>query len=342
MQHQRTLISLFALCALLTAGAAYAAGHVQLEIVGDQAHGSPMAFQEWLQALKRAGVPNVKLRSGRPGDKPEIDVQGTPDSPVYHVTALLGAGDQLVVPGARFRRSEAKQLVEWLDDLAKRGPAERREALGPFGLTAKQFQEVRDDLARPAGFTTRGLARSEAIEKLRGRLGLPLQIEGELEGGDDKLEEELGRLSCGTALACVLRPMGFAMTPREAGGRLGYAVAKAKLDKEVWPVGWPPEKSQPELLPALFELRNVNVQGVSAAKVLEVIAKQLDVPVLMDHNALARYGIEPDKVGVSLPQQRTSYSIALRRLLFKAGLKFEVRADEAGKPFFWISTVKPV
>jgi hypothetical protein len=34
--------------------------------------------------------------------------------------------------------------------------------------------------------------------------------------------------------------------------------------------------------------------------------------------------------------------LALRKLLFQAGLKFEVRLDEAGKPFLWITTVKPV
>ena len=45
---------------------------------------------------------------------------------------------------------------------------------------------------------------------------------------------------------------------------------------------------------------------------------------------------------VSFPQSRTTYSIALRKMLFKAGLKFEVRVDEAGKPFLWVTTLKPV
>ena len=48
------------------------------------------------------------------------------------------------------------------------------------------------------------------------------------------------------------------------------------------------------------------------------------------------------KKTVSHPQHRTSYSIALRKMLFQAGLKFEVRVDEAGKPFLWVSSVKPV
>jgi hypothetical protein len=64
--------------------------------------------------------------------------------------------------------------------------------------------------------------------------------------------------------------------------------------------------------------------------------------VLFDHNALARHGIEPDKATVAHPQQRTTYSVALRKMLGKVGLKFEVRVDEAGKPFLWVSTIKPV
>jgi hypothetical protein len=44
---------------------------------------------------------------------------------------------------------------------------------------------------------------------------------------------------------------------------------------------------------------------------------------------------------VSLPRVRTTYSLALRKLLFKAGMKFEVRCDERGKPFLWVTAVKP-
>jgi len=64
--------------------------------------------------------------------------------------------------------------------------------------------------------------------------------------------------------------------------------------------------------------------------------------VLIDHNALARQGIDPAKAAVTLPRSKTTYSLALRKLLFQAKLKYEVRCDEADKPFLWISTVKPV
>jgi hypothetical protein len=276
-----------------------------------------------------------------------IEVRGSQENRLYVVRGLLSGRDEIVIPGGgRYRRSDAKRLAAWLDDLAERGPPDRREPPAAFGLTAKQFDEVRKDLGRLVGFSTRDMTREEAVGKIGRQLRLPLAVEGPLADGQEKIEEELSGLSCGTALACILRPSGFSMVPRPAnghpGGGVSYSLAKARLDQEVWPIGWPPEKPQGEVLPALFEMRNVNVQNVPASRVMEAIGGQLQVPILLDHNALARHGVDPAKTNVSIPQQRTSYSLALRKLLFQARLKFEIRVDEAGTPFLWVSTVKPV
>ena len=321
-----------------------ATGQVELELVGSAQLGSPMVFQQWLQTLGRAGVKNVRLRTGQDGDRVGVEVRGTTQTPIYVVTGMINGADEIVLPGARFRRGDMGLLKAWLDDVAQHGPADRREATGAFGFSAKQLERVHGDLARPVGFSTRGMTRSDAVERIGRQLGFPLKIEGDLTGGDERIVEELSSLTCGTSLACILRPIGFAMTPRESGDGFVYAVAKAKLDQTVWPIGWPIKEAQElrEKLPALYEYRNVNVAGVPASKVLEVLGDKLKVPILLDHNALARHDIDPDKAVVSHPQMRTNYSMALRKILFKAGLKFEVRIDEAEKPFLWISTVKPV
>ncbi|MGA2257999.1 MAG: hypothetical protein ABSG53_25320 [Thermoguttaceae bacterium] len=332
-----------ALASLVLAATVWAApaGQVQLEIAGDVQLGAGMSFQQWGQALNAAGIQNFRLRSAQGGEKPAIEVSGTRQMPFYKVTAVLGARDELVVPGGRFRRSECKKLAAWLDDLAKRGPPEKRENVSAFGLTASQLEKVNSDLSKAVGFSTKGMTRSEAVNKIAGRLGLTLKIEDGLADGDDKIDEELTEFSSGTALACVLRPIGSCMVPRASGETLSYAVKKAQLDQEIWPVGWPAESAQ-KVLPALYEFHNVNVSGVTAAKLLEVVGKQVNAAVLYDHNALARHGIEPNKTAVSHPQQRTTYSVALRKMLGKIGLKFEVRVDEAGKPFLWVSSLKPV
>jgi hypothetical protein len=316
-------------------------GQVELEIAGNTQLGAGMSFQEWQRALAAAGVQNFRLRGGQEGDRPGIETAGTAQMPLYKVTAVLAPGDVLFLPGARFRRSQCKQVAAWLDDLAKRGPPDKREKIAAFGLTASQLDKVNADLGKPVGFTTKGMTRADAVQKITGQLGLSLSIDGTLTDGDDKIEEELSRLSCGTALACILRPIGFCMVPHESGETLAYTVKKAELDKEVWPVGWPAENG-PKVLPSIYEFHNVNISNVAAERVLSAIGKQLGVPVLYDHNAMARHGVELDKAFLSHPQARTTYSVALRKMLAKVGLKFELRVDEAGKPFLWVSTMKPV
>ena len=89
----------------------------------------------------------------------------------------------------------------------------------------------------------------------------------------------------------------------------------------------------------MYEFLNANVQGVAITEVLKAVGGRPKMPVLMDHNALraARGGAgEGDQV----PQSRTTYSILLRKALFQARLKHEVRMDEAGTPFLWITTIK--
>jgi hypothetical protein len=74
---------------------------------------------------------------------------------------------------------------------------------------------------------------------------------------------------------------------------------------------------------------------------MAAIEGRLNVPFLYDHNNMARDRIEPSQINVSLPAGRTFYNKILRQLLFQAKLKADLRADEAGKPFLWITTIRP-
>jgi hypothetical protein len=324
-----------------SADAAPAAGTVELELVGDT-HGTAMTFQDWGRALGAAGIRNVRMRTAEEPGPPGIEVQGTTDRPVYVVTGVVRSANELDLPGRRFRRNEAGQLADWLKDIAEHGPPEQREAKSAFGLPASQFARVRKDLATPVGFSTQGMRRTEVVEKIAEQLKLPLKLDAAAQQafGDEKVEDELGDLSSGTALACALRAAGYCLTPRLADGEISYAVVEGQKGLEVWPVGWEIKKPAATVLPALFEQQNINVQNVPVSKAIEAIGKRIKTPILLDRNALERQGIEPDKTNVSMPRLRTSYSVALRRLLFQARLKHEVRCDEAGTPLVWVTTVK--
>jgi hypothetical protein len=332
-------------CGLLTAGASAvrAAGRAELELVGS-GPGAALAFQQWLRAFSGAGIEHVRFRSSRATDQVGVEVRGTEESPVYVVTGEVVSANELRLPVGRFAPRDLGRLKAWLDDLARHGPGGKPREQSAFGLPAAQYATIREDLSQPVTFSTAGVSRRDVVQRIGRGLLTPLQLDpGAAEAlAGDQVAEELTGLSAGTALAYVLRPMGYCLVPRSAGGGAICVVTRARPELDIWPVGWEPDKPRNELLPALFEFRNVNVQGVTAEVTIRAIAKRLGVPALVDHNALARHGVEPAKAVVSHPQSRTTYGLALRKLLFQAQLKYEIRVDEAGQPFLWITTIKPV
>jgi hypothetical protein len=352
MYARRFLPPLLLVVVLLAAAApAHARGTVQVTLVGE-GQGVAMSFQEWSQALGRAGIRNVRIRSG--DDKPGISTENGAGGVVYLVTGTITSRNEILLPGARFGRGDMGRLAAWLKDLAENGPAAGRQAKSPSGLTNADFRKVRKDLAATVDFATLGMTRQQAVKKIAEKLELPLKLDGDAARAlaGEKIEDELKGLSCGTALACVLRPAGYSMTPR-AGGQIVYTVVKsegqpthANIDEaslatlRAWPTGWTTDKSDSDAVPGLYKSHNVNVKNVPAAKAIAAIGKQLGIPVLFDRKALATYKIDPSKALVSFPNKRTTYSLALRTMLFRVKLKFEVHYDDAGSPFLWITTSK--
>lgn len=322
---------------------AQGAGRVELELVTEER--VPItAQQEWLRRLAEVGVANLRIRSKRPLDTIGIARRGTEAAPVYAVTGIITSSGEILLPGGRFRTTDAARLARWLDDLAQGGPAEGQPGKTAFGLTAQQFAQLHEKLAQPVGFSTQAVRRRKVVETIAGRL--PLRIESGLlraTQDEDLVAEELSSLTCGTALAYVVRPLGMCLVPRVSGpSGVECVLTRAKPNMEAWPVGWEPEKRPGEVLPGLYEFLDVNVQGVEVTKVIGAVGERLKVPVLLDYNAMARHGVEPEKARVSLPQRRTSYTLLLKKTLYQAGLKSELRVDEADKPFLWVTTLKPL
>ena len=341
LNHVNLLAAIIACVLSAGARAALAAGQVGLEVVTEE-RVSLTAQQEWGRRLAQAGLSNVRFRTKQVADKMEIRNLGTESAPLYQVVAVLAPDETLLVPGARFRASDVAQLKSWLDDMARNGPLENRPAKTAFGLEVAQFQQAEKDLSQLVGFPTAGVSRQEAIRRILRQLSAPVRSMPERLPEDDKVVEELGGLSCGTALACLLRPIGLCLIPQAERGGVNYSITASKPGEEVWPVGWPPEKRPADVVPGMMEFLNANVQGVPVTKVIDAVCGRLKLPVLWDRNALARWGIDAEKAIVNLPKSRTTYSILLRKALFQAHLKSEVRMDEAGHPFVWITTIKPI
>ncbi len=329
----------------VAAGPGLGAGRVDLQLVTEPR--VPItAQQEWLRRLSEAGVTNLRIRTMRSTDEVGIVTRGTAGAPVYSVTGVITSAGDVVLPGARFRTTDAHRLARWLDELAQYGPSKGGPTKSAFGLSPRQFEALHKGLALPAAVSTEGVPRRRVIEQLAKRVGVPIRVEPRMLATieeDDVVGEELSGLSCGTALAYAARPLGWCLVPG-GSGRVGVecALAKARPDTKAWPIGWEPEKRPGDVLPALFEFLNVNVQGVDVTRFLAAMQERLEVPVLVDHNALARHGIEPQESFINLPQTRTSYTLLIKKALYQAGLKYELRVDERDKPFLWVTTRKPI
>jgi hypothetical protein len=305
------------------------------------ADGLPVnATQEWYKVLADLDLANVRIHAGEGESPVEFKSTGESESARYTVYGVINSRRVLVLPGAKFTLDDRAGLRKWLDHLAEHGPPSD----GPrtvFGLDADQFKQVHDDLVRPVGFKTLGMPRGEAIAAVVKEISVPLVDDGLLPA-EDRVTEELADLSAGTALAYLLRTDGLSLIPRLSKGRPQLVIRQAQADEPIWPVGWEVQGNRQRVAPKLFETLTTEIKDTPLSETLEAIGGRLKMVYLYDQYALVRSGIELDQVTVEIPETKAMYFTILNRALSQARLKGELRADEAGQPFFWITTVAPV
>ncbi len=302
------------------------------------------ASQQWYKALTGLGISGLQIRAAQPGDEADIHQQGSKAAPQYKVVGILTADNVLHVPGGTFKPGDVGRLRTWLDKLGDEGAEGVTARRTAFGFTPRQLGEVTDDLKRPVTFSTKGLSAAKAVERIGKSLKLPLELDetARSELARVKVADELSGITSGTALAALLRPAGLVLRPeRPRGGELRYRVEKAQKDRESWPVGWKPSSAASKPLPELFEFLQVEIKETSVSDALDAIQGRLKAPFLFDRNAMALYGIDPATVQAEVPDKRMTYSQILGKVLMQARLKYELRLDEADKPFLWITSVKP-
>jgi len=310
---------------------------IELE-VAIEAGASITAPQEWIRRLGKLDLIRVRMRSIRPADQPKITELQVGGSTRYQVLAILSRQDELLLPNQRFKarhRGALKAYFEQLPLEAQHNAAPR----GRFDLTEKQFRTLFADLSRPVNFSTTGLTAREMLSRLektftvpvmRGRHIAPplsLPVRGELQG-----------ISTGTALAIALREHRLVLRPEQPRGepfRLTIAAQDRQLD--AWPVGWMPEKSARVVAPQLFEKLTIEIKDYSFARALTALQPRIKIPVLLDYWILSDREIVIEQAQVKLDRRKTYLKGVLDRLASQARLATELRVDELGGPFLWVT-----
>lgn len=313
---------------------------VDLEIAAEPAFAMTQAAA-WSEMLSRAGFSSVRIR-GATGEQPSIATRGSVAAPAYHVVGLLNGSNQLVLPAGRFGLMDRVQIEAWLEKLRAGGEEEITIKPVAFGLLPKQLLAVHEALATGVSISTKGKHPHTVAKSIAAGLTLKFVTDGagqQALAATEPVADELQGLSSGTSLAALLRPAGLVLVPERSSGTVQLRIASSRSVKEFWPIGWPPKGNPRETLPGLFEFLNVEITQVPVSEALTAIGGRLKAPLLLDHNSILLHKANL-QIPVDLPKANTFYGAALDRLLAQARLKYDLRLDEANKPFLWITTLK--
>jgi hypothetical protein len=341
---QRTVIALCAVAVLIvsvgSSSALAAKPQIEMDVIFEPGLSANAAAQKWTKVLGDLGLGGVRFRAMQNGDQMGIATEGTGDTAVYQVTAQLNSHGALVTPGGQFTLSDSAKLKSWLDQVAAGGGKPGAQA-APFGLSARQFDDVKRALAVPMGFSTKCQRPEKVIERLQAASALPLSVDLPLRkalAADDAVPDEMQELSLGTALAALVRRAGGVLLPHTGRNGLELTLTTAPTGGEMWPIGWPPEeRDESKVVPKLFEFTPVETDGaLPAGQAIDAIAAKLAIPFLFDYNGMVKKHVDLKK-SVKVTAGKTYYRRILDRVLFQAGLKGEVHLDDAGKPFLWIT-----
>ena len=312
---------------------------IRLEIFCD-GQLQPMEAQQWGRELSGAGFQSVQVRAGASADALDIQPLG---AGFYSASGMLTKNNQLLVTGGRrFSLSECRQVKPYLEEKIlemEQAEAEEKEEKAAEGAQDALLRE----LSVPVGFRTKGFPRKLVLKQMLQEFRLPIRVPSGLKKAfdpEDLVEEELKGVARGTALAYVLRYIGYCVQPENAeDGRLALRIVSApNADaKKMIPIGYAAPRTTVDELSESFE---ANVDGASAKRVLDSLQDRLDVPFLYDYNSMAGLGIEPADVVIHQRPGKITYRRLLDAVLFQAQLQREIRVDEAGKVFFWITTMK--
>lgn len=251
------------------------------------------------------------------------------------------------MPGGKFSLRDRSTLADYLERAGTDGASSLTADRGSFGLTKSEFTTLFKQLSQPLPANETPPTLAALVKQLNDPMRLPIDVEPQIVGAMQIVPAGYGEvigLAKGTALAILLRGEGLAIHPQSKPGQsvslrvANQIAADDSKPKAMWPLGYLPEGSPRETFPKLFERIDVEIDGYTLAEAIGAVGAQLEgMPIVWDRFALRSNGITPETLQVKLAKTRTYYKRILDKLLFQARLKGELRIDETGQPFYWVS-----
>jgi hypothetical protein len=320
---------------------------VTIELITGR-EGVGLQAQRWHGVFEQLGVP-FRVRMGRSGEKPSVTETATGRFREVHVIGQLDRSGRVVLPDHSFTAADGEKLGKYLKELETFGRQGRPEGKPLWGLNEPQFTQVYETLSQSVAADVKGLRIREAVAKIDLPASLPVRFSADAdrwltdeEPETTPVRQEVKGFSKGTALAIVLNDYGLGFYPlRKPAGTIELVVEPVRTAKRPWPVGWEPKESLPKTAPALYEMVPVDLDDVALLDVLNAVSVQTKIPIRFDHYRIEAFGVDPATARVSYPPKKTSLSILVRNLASQHKLLRDVKIDEQGHPFLWITPNVP-
>ena len=299
---------------------------------------------EWMQALAEVGADRVVAETSRV-DRPSFEEFDSGSSKLLTVVGIVKRG-KLYLPGGSFSIGQIAGIRSHIKKLRDDGAEVTVADKVAFGLTAKQLISVHDQLGGKVGFTTKGRDVGELTMSLLKKSGYKISIDEEtkltIAVAESKMEYELESFSMGTALSLSLRQMGLAFEPKRPQGQKIQLLIRELDDKtKNWPVGWPISESLKKVAPKLYVKVSVEALDTPILDLLGAIEGRIEIPFVYDRAKISAKGIDlkATKVKFSRPGKKSSYDMVIDKVLnqCKPKMKSELKIDEVGKQFLWIT-----
>lgn len=314
---------------------------IHLELAAD-VNGELGMQQEWMEALERVGLDRVRIITTRMVGGPSVEEIQAGGVVTVKLKGVI-SGQKIRLPGREFSMRDLAGIREYAGQLRADGAAVTLAEKKGFGLTSDQLVDLHSGLSGVVVASTRGKPAAAVVAELRESLRVPLVVPPEvqrlLEEEREPVRDEFSGLSAGTALAAAVRPLGLVAVPRRPqGGPVEMTLLPSDQAAEHWPVGWPTEGPTDRVEPRLYERIDVEIRDFRLFDALQAVAGRIEIPVLFDHNSLARKEIDPATALVSFVKPRQTHYAIVTKLCSQTrpSLAVDLRVDENGKPFFWI------
>lgn len=307
--------------------------------------GAGVRARLWDETLRKLGV-SCRIRRGTRADKIETRETKYGTFRRVDIVGRIDRRGRLVFKDRTFSRNDAGKLGEWIRELKTYGAQGAPNGKPLWGLSKAQFGEIYSALSTRVETEVRGKKLHDGLAVLGVPKKHPLRftIAARRALGLDPpaIRKTVRGHSLGTALALILHDYGLGYRPlRTPQGAIELAVDPLSQKVPSWPAGWEPKLSRPKTAPKLFELIPVELEKSKLVDVLHAVSVKTGVPIHVDYHALQGRGIDVEKLVVSYPARKASWSLLLRGITAKHKLSRTLKIDELGRPFVWISTFVP-